>query len=222
MTTSNIVLLIENENLDPSQALCTKLEEQYHVLLVHTPEEAVEKVKTRWPNLIVFNLNDDLQALAQYHEAIDQLKLDIPYLVVGHKESLLPQFNPETVLVAADKPQQLAQGLTKAASKQKTRFTRLLELVLDAQLSQVLHQGTRYSLTPKEYKLLNMLINRHDEILSRKEIMRQVWDTDYMGDTRTLDVHIRWIRKKIEANPSSPNHLKTVRGEGYIFITKPR
>jgi two-component system phosphate regulon response regulator PhoB len=51
--------------------------------------------------------------------------------------------------------------------------------------------------------------------------MQEVWETDYMGDTRTLDVHIRWLREKIEENPSQPRHLITVRGIGYRFITSP-
>jgi DNA-binding response OmpR family regulator len=51
--------------------------------------------------------------------------------------------------------------------------------------------------------------------------MQEVWETDYLGDTRTLDVHIRWLREKIEENPSRPRHLITVRGVGYHFIAEP-
>jgi two-component system phosphate regulon response regulator PhoB len=51
--------------------------------------------------------------------------------------------------------------------------------------------------------------------------MQNVWKTDYIGDTRTLDVHIRWIREVIEENPSKPKLLKTVRGKGYIFCVEP-
>jgi DNA-binding response OmpR family regulator len=59
---------------------------------------------------------------------------------------------------------------------------------------------------------------RHpSEILTRIFLMRQVWDTDYMGDTRTLDVHIHWVRKAIEENPGSPVYLRTVRRVGYRF-----
>jgi DNA-binding response OmpR family regulator len=55
------------------------------------------------------------------------------------------------------------------------------------------------------------------KVLSRKFLMKNVWDTDFLGDTRTLDVHVRWIREKIEENPSSPVYLRTVRGVGYRF-----
>lgn len=74
------------------------------------------------------------------------------------------------------------------------------------------------SLTPKECALLAAFMSRPGEVLTRKILMKEIWDTDYMGDTRTLDVHIRWLREKIEDDPSSPVHIKTVRGVGYCFI----
>jgi DNA-binding response OmpR family regulator len=58
-------------------------------------------------------------------------------------------------------------------------------------------------------------MERAGSTVSREELMQQVWNTEFLGDTRTLDVHIRWLREKIEPNPSSPNQLITVRGQGY-------
>ena len=58
------------------------------------------------------------------------------------------------------------------------------------------------------------------EIVSRKTLMHEIWDTDYLGDTRTLDVHMRWLREKIEDDPNHPKLLVTVRGEGYRLETK--
>lgn len=72
-------------------------------------------------------------------------------------------------------------------------------------------------LTPKVALLVALFMRHPGQTLDRKTIMAEVWDTDYMGDTRTLDVHIRWIRKAIEANPGKPKYLKTVRGIGYCF-----
>jgi DNA-binding response OmpR family regulator len=104
---------------------------------------------------------------------------------------------------------------------QKNRFIRLPNLILDCQRYQVLRNGQAYLLTPKEFKLLRLLIDNHDQVLSRKEIMQQVWETDYMGDTRTLDVHIRWLREKIEEEASHPRRLITIRGVGYRFVMNP-
>jgi DNA-binding response OmpR family regulator len=64
--------------------------------------------------------------------------------------------------------------------------------------------GPSQKLTPKQAKLLETLMRHAGQVLTRRFLMKQVWQTDYMGDTRTLDVHIRWVREKIEPNPSRP------------------
>jgi DNA-binding response OmpR family regulator len=215
------VLLIENNNLDQTESLLANLKDQgYQVAISDTPEAAVETTKTLWPNLIVFNSTNSFLNLATFQQAIDRMNLNIPYVVVGDK-TLAVEVGADTILVAPDKPQQLSQGLKKATSHQKNRFVRLPGLTLDCYMHQVLRNGKTYSLTPKEFKLLYLLVNNHDQVLSRKTIMLEVWETEYLGDTRTLDVHIRWIREKIEDNPSRPQRLMTIRGTGYRFILNP-
>ena len=77
--------------------------------------------------------------------------------------------------------------------------------------------GGEKRLTPKLANLLEEFLLHPNEVLDRNELMRRVWKTSYFGDTRTLDVHIRWLREVIEQNPAKPKLLKTVRGMGYIF-----
>jgi DNA-binding response OmpR family regulator len=84
-----------------------------------------------------------------------------------------------------------------------------------------LRGGSAHHLTPKLFELLMLLAAGEGKIVYRKTIMKKVWETDYMGDTRTLDVHIRWLRQKIEENPARPRHLLTVRGAGYRFFAYP-
>jgi len=81
-----------------------------------------------------------------------------------------------------------------------------------------LHNGRGVAhLTPKECRLLATFMRHPDRVLSHKFLMREVWETDYVGDTRTLQVHISWLRRKIEENPRRPTRLRTVRGVGYRF-----
>ncbi len=70
-------------------------------------------------------------------------------------------------------------------------------------------------LTPKNYQLLNYFLEHPGELVTRKELMQAVWETDYLGDTRTLDVHVRWLREQLEEDPSKPQLLLTHRGKGY-------
>lgn len=76
-------------------------------------------------------------------------------------------------------------------------------------------------LTPKQARLLEEFLRHPDQVLDRRQLMQNVWDTDYIGDTRTLDVHIRWLREAIERDPGKPRHIVTVRGVGYIFRISP-
>jgi DNA-binding response OmpR family regulator len=68
---------------------------------------------------------------------------------------------------------------------------------------------------------MRIFIGRVGQTITRKTLMKEVWETDYLGDTRTLDVHIRWVREKVEENPSKPQRLLTVRGQGYKFQCEP-
>lgn len=75
--------------------------------------------------------------------------------------------------------------------------------------------GSILGLSPKEFDLLAFLARNRGQVFSRDTLLSKVWGYDYAGDTRTVDVHIRWLREKIEKNPESPQHLITVRGVGY-------
>lgn len=77
--------------------------------------------------------------------------------------------------------------------------------------------GQEYPLTPKQASLVEAFMRQPGEVIARKQLMQRVWQTDYVGDTRTLDVHIRLIRRAMESDPSRPRYLRTVRGVGYIL-----
>jgi DNA-binding response OmpR family regulator len=86
---------------------------------------------------------------------------------------------------------------------------------------EIQRDGEPLTLAPKEFKLLATFMHHSGEVLPRSFLIREIWNTDYLGDTRMLDVHIRWLRQKIEDNASSPVYLRTVRGVGYRFEPPP-
>jgi len=81
----------------------------------------------------------------------------------------------------------------------------------------VTRDGLNVNLSPKEYRLLELFMQNPRRVWSRDKLLEHVWSIDYIGDSKTVDVHIRWLREKLEENPSSPVHLLTVRGFGYRF-----
>ena len=89
---------------------------------------------------------------------------------------------------------------------------------LDVTRHEVRVDGQPMSFPPKEFELLEAFLRRKDRLLTRLFLIEEVWGNDYVGDTKTLDVHVKRVRQKIEADPHAPSHLLTVRGLGYKFV----
>ncbi len=94
---------------------------------------------------------------------------------------------------------------------------KVADLEVDLDRHQVSLGGSILDLSPKEFDLLAFLVRNRGRVFSRDYLLEKVWGYDYAGDTRTVDVHIRWLRQKIEVDPAHPNRLLTVRGVGYKF-----
>ncbi len=89
---------------------------------------------------------------------------------------------------------------------------------MDVVRHEVVVGGEAASFPPKEFELLETFLRRKGRLLTRDFLIEEVWGTDYFGDTKTLDVHVKRLRKKIESDPHNPSHLVTVRGLGYKFV----
>jgi len=92
------------------------------------------------------------------------------------------------------------------------------DVIFDVPRREVAVRGESVTLTSKEYDLLLYLARNPGIVLSRDALLREVWGYDFPVDTRTVDVHIRWLRQKIEDDPSVPSRIVTVRGHGYRFV----
>ena len=92
-----------------------------------------------------------------------------------------------------------------------------LNLCLYGNECRVTRDGEDLSLSPKEYRILELLMRNPKRVWSRDQLLERIWGIDFVGDSKTVDVHIRWLREKIETIPSSPEYIRTVRGFGYRF-----
>lgn len=101
------------------------------------------------------------------------------------------------------------------AKQDEAAILKFEDIALHIEECQVFLSGEEVNLSPKEFKILELLISQPKRVWSRDQIIDQVWGYDFMGDNKTVDVHIRWLREKLEEVPSSPKYLKTVRGFGY-------
>ena len=108
-------------------------------------------------------------------------------------------------------------AVAKLGIEQPEYQLQLGPITLNMATRTVISSNGQYTMTPKQCALLKLLMTEHGKVVERGRIMEMVWETSFLEDTRTLDVHIRWLRERIEPNPSKPIYLKTVRGVGYRF-----
>lgn len=91
------------------------------------------------------------------------------------------------------------------------------DITLYPQECRVVVRGEEINLSPKEFRILELFMSHPRRVWSREQLIERVWGPDFMGDSKTVDVHIRWLREKLELDPSHPEYLTTVRGFGYRF-----
>lgn len=116
-------------------------------------------------------------------------------------------------------PAELGARLAILEERSRQRHETVLVVTGDTELDLVAHEvrrgGRLIHLRPKEFQLLALLAAHPGRAYTRRQLLDRVWGQDHDGDPRTVDVHVRWLRSKIESQPDAPNHLVTVRGVGY-------
>ncbi len=134
-------------------------------------------------------------------------------LQMGADDYLIKPFDPKELLARVSA---LLRRLGKTPLTPVLKY-QFGDVAVDFQRREVLRAGTAMNLTAKELQLLRHLIDHRGQILSRERLLTRVWtDQPFIG-SRTVDVHISWLRQKLEENPQTPRYIVTVRGEGYCF-----
>ncbi len=229
------VLIVEDEELIQEMLAVALEEEGFGVITAPDGRSAVEYLKNCEPNsgeppfdLIILDL------MLPHINGLDICRLlrhqgnPVPILILSAKGS-----ETDRVLgleVGADdyltKPFSMRELVARCrALLRRQRLCSLPQLqvlkhkniTLNPQECRVLVRDQEVNLSPKEFRLLELFMSYARRVWSREQLLDQVWGPEFVGDSKTVDVHIRWLREKLEEDPSHPEHIVTVRGFGYRF-----
>lgn len=224
MPSSPLILLVEGHNAGRDSLRPMLLKPGYEVMIVHTGAEALDWLQdqARTPDLIVFDAStmrsNGVRNCRRLRRSVELIPI-IHSRAGGEEEDRSAGAD-----VYLERPFSARKLLNRTrallpADSSREEIVRYGNITLFRSKRSVGVAGKgEFILTPKLALLLETLIRQPGTLLTRRQLMLDVWQTDFVGDTRTLDVHIRWVRECIENDPSRPELLKTVRGKGYVLL----
>lgn len=194
------------------------LRKGYTVLQVNSGGDGLVSLNGFRPDVIVINAaslrTNGLRICSWYHNRLPSIPV---ILIVAEDE---PIADADSVNVIMHLPFTVQKLVNRLRSFEQTFNQDILvrgPLQLNPKTRMVTYYDKSTYLTPRLTLLLQVFMQNNSQPLGREELFKRVWDTDYTGDTRTLDVHISWLRKVLEENTTNPQLIKTVRGVGYLL-----
>ncbi|HZU87388.1 MAG TPA: response regulator transcription factor [Anaerolineaceae bacterium] len=210
------ILLIEGKRADHLSFNTGLTRKGFLVESVPSGSAAMVRLAQELPEVVVVDAASMRTSGRRICQSIRQFAQQQPVVLVVEQVSESEE-KPEAdvVLVQPFTLQKLVNRIRPLLPAEHSRLIQAGGLQLHPEQRWVRVQGRQVALTPRLVSLLKILMERPGEVIGREELFRQVWETEYTGDTRTLDVHISWLRQAVEENPRKPRYIKTVRGMGY-------
>jgi len=229
------ILIVEDEPALQETLAYNLKKEGYTVEAVGDGREALDLARKLKPDLIVLDLmlpsldgfeitrilrkemTTPILMLTARDDEIDR----VVGLEVGADDYLTKPFSMRELVARVKAQLRRARLIREELGSQSTETPQekltFGNLVINQTRREVTLNDAPLQLKPKEYELLLFLAEHKGQMLSREFVLDRVWGWDYIGDSRTVDVHVRWLRQKIEAEPAKPERIITVRGGGYRF-----
>jgi DNA-binding response OmpR family regulator len=226
------VLVVDDEPVLVDTIRYNLRREGYEVQVASDGNEALKLAQAASPDLVVLDLMlpgiDGLEVCRQLRRestvpilmltAKDDEVDKIVGLEVGADDYMTKPFSMRELLARVRAMLRRSRMQQQTPAADAAQPVRAGDLEADPLQRRLTLRGTALQLKPKEFDLLVYMMQQRGRVLTRDQLLEKVWGYTFGGDTRTVDVHIRWLREKIEDDPGSPRRLETVRGVGYRFV----
>ncbi len=213
------VLLLESGRVNASSFAPALEKRGYTVIIAHNIREALQQTRSIQPGIVILNAASlkvsGIRLCRQLRASLNNTPI---LLVVDNRHEPDPLCGASVVLTLPFTPRKLLNHVARLLPGDESACLQAGPIKLDLARQRVICSGRAERVTHKQAKLLEMFLRAPGQLVTRAAILKRVWDTDYLGDTRTLDVHISWLRRVIEPNPRKPRYLQTVRGMGYRLV----
>jgi DNA-binding response OmpR family regulator len=213
--TDATILIIEGRHAEiPSFA--TDLQKKgFLVEATQTGSQAESRLDKISPDLVVVNAASLRSSGVRICQSMRKKNENLPIILILEPKKTVSKESADVILHLPFTVQKLANRIKPLLPSDGKNVIHAGPIHLDTERRRVRCLSKNNKLTPRLVSLLNILMDHHGEVVEREHLFKEVWETDYTGDTRTLDVHISWLRRAIELDPLKPKFLKTIRGVGY-------
>jgi DNA-binding response OmpR family regulator len=186
----------------------------FDVVSAQNGSEAVSKLKQSDP-IVIVNAPSLRSTGSRICQSLRKKDSKVPIILIVEDDKTVDKNLADAILVLPFTVQKLVNRIKALMPGDGNNIVSVGPIRLDLENRRVRSLGKNAKLTPRLIMLLQILMDKHGEVVEREALFKKVWETEYTGDTRTLDVHISWLRRAIELDSDNPKFLKTIRGIGY-------
>ena len=227
----NTVLVVEDEPNLLAALEYTLEQEGYDVLTAIDGESGLHLARTREPDVLILDVmlpsldGFEICRIIRRESSIPILMLTargeevdrVVGLELGADDYVTKPFSMRELLARIRSLLRRASPPTSIGSQNESELLRSGDLIIDLASHSATLEDKPLDMKPREFSLLSLLAANRGRAFTRDQILERLWGHDYIGDSRTVDVHVRWLREKIEPEPSKPQRIVTIRGVGYRF-----
>ena len=227
----NTVLVVEDEPNLLAALEYTLEQEGYVVLTAIDGESGLHLARTREPDVLILDVmlpsldGFEICRIIRRESSIPILMLTargeevdrVVGLELGADDYVTKPFSMRELLARIRSLLRRASPPTSIGSQNDSEVLRSGDLIIDLASHSATLEDKPLDMKPREFSLLSLLAANRGRAFTRDQILERLWGHDYIGDSRTVDVHVRWLREKIEPEPSKPQRIVTIRGVGYRF-----